>query len=103
MVTRADLSPAQQAVQSAHAALSFAVAYPDVTREWYHHGQILVLLAVPDERWLGLEELRLEDYRTVSFHEPDLNGQLTAICAEPSAGRRLSRLPLALGGGETDD
>jgi hypothetical protein len=103
VVTRQDLTPAQQAVQGAHAALSFAVTYPDVTRDWYDDGQVLVLLAAPDERWLALTELRLDGYKTVSFHEPDLDGQLTAICAEPAAAPRLSRLPLALGGGDRDD
>ena len=103
MVTRQDLTSAQQAVQAAHAALSFAVTYPEVTLDWHEHGQVLVLLAAPDERWLALAELRLDGYRTVSFREPDLGGQLTAICAEPAAAPRLSRFPLALGGGERHD
>lgn len=73
-----------------------------MTRDWHEQDQILVMLAVPDEKWLELTAARLDGYRTAAFAEPDLGGQLTAVAAEPAARRRLSRLPLALRGGEND-
>jgi hypothetical protein len=45
--------------------------------------------------------------RAVPFHEPDLDGALTAIAVEPAGWRFLTRLPVmladgtfSLGGGE---
>jgi hypothetical protein len=34
--------------------------------------------------------------RTAAFHEPDLDGALTAAAFEPAAHKLLSHLPLAL-------
>lgn len=100
MVTRADLAPGDQAVQGMHAALLYAVKYPQVIRYWHERDQVLVFLAVPGERWLELAAYRLRTARIncARFHEPDMDGQLTAIAAGPRAARKLSHLPLALRG-----
>jgi hypothetical protein len=37
--------------------------------------------------------------RSVSCHEPDLDGALTAAAFEPAAGKLLSHLPLLLAEG----
>lgn len=39
-------------------------------------------------------------YRLSTFHEPDLDGALTAVALEPAARKLLSHLPLALSGGK---
>ena len=62
----------------------------------------LVFLTVPDEKQLSrlMEKLGWHGRETSFFCEPDLDGALTAFAAGAEAARRLSRLPLALGGGE---
>lgn len=52
VVVRADLCPAQQAVQAMHAQRLFAAEHEAVERAWYGTSNTLVLLAVP-----GLHEL----------------------------------------------
>lgn len=54
LVTRADLSAGQQAVQAAHALRAFAAEHPDIDREWYEVSNYLALLAVPNEERLGV-------------------------------------------------
>ena len=89
-ITRADLSPGQQAVQAAHAAVTHAAGNPDVS------SLPLVILAARDE--LGLFWLLGECERSrtgvSAFYEPDLDGQLTAV-AFVSDGRTARRYPLA--------
>jgi hypothetical protein len=98
LVTRADLAPGTQACQAAHAALDFAVTYPDLVGDWYASSDTLVILAVRDE--LGLawlcQDAETAGLRIVRFHEPDLGGALTAAAFEPAAGRLLRTLPLIL-------
>lgn len=102
-MTRQDLPPAAQAVQSAHAAVEYAARHPHVA------GCVLVMLTVPDEPSLAMMAARLElyDVDVEQFREPDLGDALTAIAASgPAAARRLARLPLLMregvknGGGE---
>ena len=74
-------------MQSAHAAIEYHLAHPDVPHE------ILVFLVTDDEP--GLEFLLDCAYRagveTTSFHEPDLGGSLTAVAISDSrAARRLT-------------
>jgi hypothetical protein len=62
---------------------------------------VLVLLAAQDE--LELSRLYVDaaaaGMRAVPFHEPDLDGALTAIAVEPRGRRFLARLPLVLSDG----
>jgi hypothetical protein len=100
IVTRADLTPAQQAVQAAHAALEFAIVHPQALSSWGTATGHLVLCAAPDELtlcWL-IEEARHQPVLYAAFYEPDLDGALTAV-AFNNAGRKLaSEYPLALQG-----
>lgn len=91
-MTRTDLSAGLQAVQSVHAALDYAAAYPE-----YRHESVIVL-AAPDEFALAqlLERARRSELAAVPFHEADLDGQLTAVALEPAAGKLCCTLPLAL-------
>ena len=67
-------------------------------RGWHSDSNTLVLLAAPDE--LALSWLRADaasaGLRCAAFHEPDLDGALTALALEPAAGRLVAHLPLAL-------
>jgi peptidyl-tRNA hydrolase len=98
LVTRADLAPGTQACQAAHAALDFAVTYPDLVDDWHASSNTLVILAAHDElelAWL-CQDAETAGLRTVRFHEPDLGGALTAAAFEPAAARLLRTLPLVL-------
>jgi len=100
LVTRADLSPAQQAVQAAHAALDWALAWPDLHAAWARGSNTLALLAVRDEA--ALYEIgrraRQAGIASTAFREPDLGGALTAIALAPGpeAERLCRKLELAL-------
>lgn len=79
-----------------HAAIEFALSFPDITAA----APTLVLLAARDELslfWLRDDALR-KGLRVAAFHEPDLDGALTAIALEPAARPLLVGLPLALAG-----
>ena len=71
-------------------------------RGWHCDSNTLVLLAVPDE--LALSWLRSDaaaaGVRCVPFHEPDLDGALTALALEPAARRLVAHLPLLTVRGE---
>jgi hypothetical protein len=92
------LPPATQACQAAHAAVEFTLAYPRLTADWHVSSGVLVLLAARDE--LDLSRIRADvaaaGLRAVPFHEPDLDGALTAVAVEPAGRRFVARLPLVL-------
>jgi hypothetical protein len=93
-----------QAVQAAHAALSYAVAFPEATRGWHKDSQVLVLLSVADEPALHGLVWDLPGWLNMwAFYEPDRNGELTALAVEPAGADWLSHLPLALRGGDEHD
>jgi peptidyl-tRNA hydrolase len=99
-VTRSDLSAGYQATQAAHAALDFAVAYPEITRAWHDTSNYLIVLAAADEDALTtLASTAWErGLRYSIFTEPDLGDAITAVVIEPgeAASRLCSNLPLAL-------
>jgi hypothetical protein len=99
LVTRGDLPPGTQACQAAHAAVEFALTFPDIANT----APVVVLLAASDE--LSLSWLRADavtaGLRITSFHEPDLGDALTAIALEPAGRRLVAGLPLALAGSLT--
>lgn len=102
LVTRKDLTPAQQAVQAAHALRAFVEEHPAEDARWFKQSNTLALLAVEDEPMLHQLWCEAVDsgVRVSGFMEPDLDGAITALALEPGAGaRRLTRgLPLALAG-----
>lgn len=92
LVVRADLSPAQQAVQAAHALQAFNLLHPGLTRRWYDESNTLAMLEVTDEAKLS-ELASVADafgVEAARFREPDLGDSLTAIAIGP-AGKRLTR------------
>jgi len=87
-----------QACQVAHAALQFAIAFPDLTALWQRDSGTLAILAAPDELALGwlYADVVQGGLRVVSFHEPDLHDALTAVALEPAARYLVRRLPTAM-------
>lgn len=100
VVTRRDLAPGYQAVQSIHAAQQFAIEHPTVNRAWQERSNYLALLSV--ENVTKLKELaQVAVYKGLAvsvFCEPDLLYKVTAIVIEPGqkSARLLKKLPLAL-------
>lgn len=98
VVVRADLSPAQQAVQAVHAAQAFAVEHPAAHLAWHRGSNTLALLAVEGEaELLALHrKARLRALAASLFREPDLGDQATALVLSPAARPLCKGLPLAL-------
>lgn len=100
MITRQDIPPGYQGVQSIHAAMQFAFEHPDINKEWYEKSNYLGFLSVPNENELCrlIEKADENNIRYSVFREPDINNQITAIAIEPgSKSKKLcSNLKLAL-------
>lgn len=98
MIVRADLSPAQQAVQGIHAALE-AGRRGLIPADGDHPH--LVFCTVADESALELaaRHLRVAGIAYAPFREPDLDDSLTALCTVPvedGQRRYFRRYPLFL-------
>jgi peptidyl-tRNA hydrolase len=100
VVTRRDMSPGYQAVQSIHAAQVFAVMFPTLNQKWHEESNYLGFLSVKDEAALIklARKATLQGLAVAVFSEPDVDWNVTAIAIEASSkARRLcNRLPLAL-------
>lgn len=98
--------------QAIHAAFLFAQKHPDITHDWMHNSQYLIVVGVPDETTLldYAEHADTLGIPTAIWHEPDLpadcvelhhpctgHHQATAVAFAPiPASRRLcANLPLA--------
>lgn len=97
-VTRDDISPGYQAVQSIHAAIQFTQEYPELTNEWYTSSNYLVSLTVKNESELLKLAYRARDHdlKVSMFYEPDIGNKLTAIAIQPSeiTQKLVRRIPL---------
>jgi hypothetical protein len=93
IIIKSSLTAGLYTAQAIHAFWSFTRAFPQKTLEWAPDNNVVILqhedLASLADR---LDSMGLAVAR---FHEPDLNDELTAICAEPAAKRHLAKLPLA--------
>jgi hypothetical protein len=98
LITRRDLSAAQQAVQAAHALRQFGAEHPLVDREWFSTSNTLAFLSVRDEQALGVLYDRAVDQEipVAAFREPDRADELTAIAIAPKGKKLTKGLPLAL-------
>lgn len=94
VVVRSTLSAGLKMAQAIHAFRGFAADHPILESYWHAEHNNIVVLQHEDPEGLA-EDLESQGIRLTRFHEPDLGGQLTAICAEPAAERVLSNLPLA--------
>ncbi len=100
LITREDILPGYQAVQSCHAIRQFTADHPDIDGEWFTASNYLCLLSAPTERELMRLLVIAEDHglKSSAFREPDIGGQITAIAIEPhpKTAKILEHLPLAL-------
>lgn len=100
LITRRDIAPGYQAVQSAHALRQFSHEHPEIDREWFERSNHLALLSVEDESSLCALVQDADDagLRWSAFREPDIGDRVTAIAIEPHPKTRAvcKGLPLAL-------
>ena len=100
MITRSDLEPGYQAVQSMHALRQFTAEHPEIDRIWFENSNYLGLLAAANEQELvALTEQAAQLGIAFSiFREPDIGDQITAIAIAPGpkSKKLCSRLKLAL-------
>ena len=100
LITRRDIAPGYQAVQSCHAIRQFTAEHPDVDAEWFKESNFLALLSVENEIELMRLLVQASDakLRWAAFREPDVGGQITAIALEPHPAtlELCKELPLAL-------
>lgn len=100
LITREDIPPGYQAVQSCHAIRQFTAEHPEIDVEWFTASNYLALLSVANERELMRLLVIADDHglRTSAFREPDIDGQITAIAIEPHSktAKICGHLPLAL-------
>ena len=78
VVVRSDLCPSQQAVQSGHALAEFLLK-----RDTTWPNGTLIYLTVPDRESMNLlcYRLSLRDVDFVTFREPNINREITAIAS----------------------
>lgn len=100
MITRSDLEPGYQAVQSVHAGIQFAMEHSVIHKEWYEQSNYLGLLSVSNEVELYnlMEQAQRQDIKVSVFREPDIGDQITAIALAPGAKTKklCGKLQLAL-------
>lgn len=99
VITRRDITPGYQAIQSAHSVAQFIFDYPYIAQKW-NSNPYLAGLSVENEQELKqlIEKLQKTNLKYSIFRESDIDDQITAICIEPSEEtRRLtSSMPLML-------
>ena len=80
------MSPANQAVQSAHSLADAIFKFRKEALTWHRESNTLVLLDVADqgELFMTLTQLKDTDIKFCPFYEPDFGGELTAICLIPT-------------------
>lgn len=100
VVTREDLSPGQQCVQSVHAAVDFCIRNPELAKDWNTISNYIVCVSVKDELALIrlINKCESKGLLYEVFREPDIGNAITSICIEPSdiTQRVISNLPLTL-------
>lgn len=100
LVTRRDISPGYQGVQSCHAIRQFTADHPDIDSEWFKSSNYLAWLSVENEVELFRLITAANDagIKWSAWREPDVGGAITAIALEPSPAtvQLCKNLPLAL-------
>jgi len=100
VVTRKDIAPGYQGVQSQHAAIQFAFDHPERASEWFKNSNYLAWLSVENEVELMRLITSAQDagLRWSAFREPDVGGAITAIAIEPhpKTAELCKGLPLSL-------
>lgn len=82
IVTRDDMSPGYQLVQTAHGIANFAAEHPEAFLAWQRGTNTLVCVSTADEDSLEKLYEKLQKYGVpmTAFREPDVNNQMTSFC-----------------------
>ena len=97
-ITRNDITPGYQVVQTAHAIADFAFEHPTHFKDWKQQSNSIICLSVDNEDKLIKYYDKLSKLTPCSiFFEPDVD-QYTSICVcgTPEVRKMLSHLPLSL-------
>jgi peptidyl-tRNA hydrolase len=98
VITRQDINPGYQCVQSNHSIADFAYEFPHTFKKWKLESNSIICLSVKnEEELLKLYEKFSKLTQCSKFFEPDINGW-TSIClyGTPEIRKSLSHLPLTL-------
>lgn len=98
VITRSDISPGYQAVQSTHSIADFAFEFPDTFNKWKLESNSIICLSVKDEFELERLYEKFKDLtQSVIFYEPDVD-ERTSLCLYGTADirKKLRSLPLLL-------
>jgi hypothetical protein len=98
VITRQDINPGYQCVQSTHSVADFAHFYPTAFSTWKTESNSIICLSAKDEKHLlKLYEKFSSLTPSVKFFEPDID-EWTSVClyATPDIRKSLSHLPLTL-------
>lgn len=98
VITRSDITPGYQAVQSTHSIADFAHDHPQHFAEWKStSNSIICLSAKSEDHLLKLYEKYKGKTPTTIFFEPDVNAY-TSLClfGTPEIRKSLSHLSLLL-------
>ena len=96
MITRQDINPGYQVVQSTHSIADFAHDHPEVFSKWKEESNsIICLSAKSQEHLLKLYEKYSSLTQASLFFEPDVD-EYTSMClyGSPEIRKALSHLPL---------
>jgi len=95
VLVRKDLSNIQKAVQAGHAVAEFLLKFP-YKNQYNWNNETLVYLAVKDKNELSWWEHKLhkKSIAHISFKEPDLNDEPTALAAVTGSEDIFKKLKL---------
>ena len=96
VVVRSDIGAGLQLAQACQAVAAFGSSFPGPFAAWHHGKSNIVCLQARNE--VHLRELfaaLAPDALSASFHEPDLDGAMTALACDKRP-KVWSSLPLAL-------
>jgi hypothetical protein len=98
VITRSDITPGYQVVQSTHSIADFAHEHPETFASWKgDSNSIICLSATSEEHLLKLYEKYKRITPVTLFYEPDVNAY-TSLClyGTPKVRKSLSHLSLSL-------
>lgn len=82
VIVRKDLPKGLMIAQSGHAIVEFSKKFKNIFDNWYINSNYLIILEIDNEEKLKdiFDKLKYNGANIVSFAEPDINDQWTAIC-----------------------
>lgn len=97
-ITRGDIAPGYQVVQSAHSLADFSFEYPDYFKEWKETSNSIICLSIDSkDKLIKLYDRLSKLTPAVLFFEPDID-DYTSLClyGTPDIRKKLSNLSLSL-------